>query len=210
MPDAQQSQPTPTRVELTPAGRERKRRRMRRLVVLLAVIVPAGPLLGFLSLRYGWLPDPGPSRDGGWTWVSLAVALLGVGIAVWSAIRNHKTRANNTAWNSPLLDLPARRRGNLRRQMRGRVPLNPDDTPVVRELAHATIRDARRLALPQVALFLIVAAQLIRGPGLLWGTFFGVGLAFFVVAFVILRRDTQDARTFLNAHPQPAAPTVGS
>lgn len=150
--------------------------------VALAFVVGADP---------GGPVDPPVAR----TAVGPALTLVGLVLELVGLVRGGVLRSQR---QSPLWAVPARERRRLRRQVKGRAPVVPEDLPALRALA-GSVRDQRWLLPVWGGLGLVQLGQAVQHGGAL-ALFFATGALVLVVCAVLVHRDVRRAERFLAEH----------
>ncbi|WP_324276652.1 hypothetical protein [Blastococcus brunescens] len=185
-----------------PADKRRRRLRLQRRLVVLAVLVAGFSVVTVLLLAVVDLAslrahaDPPPWR------IAAGIAMQVVGlVGMISVLVVHSGAVRHTrGWSRPLHWLTRQEHKGLLRQARGQEPLTPEDLALVRHAALLQLVRPAPLASPS-ALLLLFVGQYTAAPDTV-RLVLVLGMAACVVAAVVhVRKDTRRLRRFLDEHP---------
>jgi MFS family permease len=185
-----------------------QRVRRRRLVVWLAIvggIVAAGAVGLAVALvvhgpHHAERPDPPLWREVTGLCLSAAglIVLIGALVSLWRAGQF------GNAWRAPTTALTREQRRSLRRQVRGKAPLEPAHLALARDLATRLTVSLHGNALLFLGLSLGWVGQLVDRPTAGRAAFYGALLLLWLVGLGLGERERRRAKRFLAAHPAPA------
>ena len=182
------------------AARSRLHRDQRRRVLAVLGVAVLGALL--LPPVVVLVDDGGSSAEPP-LWLAVAgfvLMTLGIVVSFVSVTRTLRTARRRRDRSMTLLALAAGQQKELRAQVRGRSPVDPDRTALARRLAEEMVHE-RLFIGNNVGLTFLWVGQAMAIPA--WWRV-GIAIAFAVLTAVSgagLRRDALSARAFLAAHP---------
>lgn len=197
-------------VQLSPAARRFRRRRLAVLIVVLVVLTPAAVGVGHAAARGGWGSSfVGEDTHGPLSWFGLALTVVGLVVETWGAIRLFRARKGKSRWESPLLGLSREGKRGLRDQMRGRRPADAESLPMVRLLAQTTVREYGNFAPVLAGLMVMQIGQLLTRELSAVGLLMVAALIMMAIGLAVSLVDVQRARNFLLAHPEQGTDRAG-
>lgn len=182
--------------------RLRRWRQLRLLVIVAVVLVSvAVAVVVFVVVR----GRPSHTRADLPTWqmvLGVIIAAAGLIFQCYGVVvllrRNRRLRA----WRSPMAVLTSAQRKEVRDQVRGKAPIDPDRVPLARDLAERLIAQSivvvtnAGLAIAFVGQWVLSPSYWRLGMTIAYGLLLGISWPF-------VQRDVHRARRFLAEHPDP-------